>query len=246
MSLLDTFKKIDTAFSNNVIVQAVKKVTDVTTPLIASTSLAILPKINTIPKALGVISAPIAVNALASSPQLRKDVVTNIPKVVNAPSELGKDIGSFYQNPSLEGATKILTENKGILGATALATGVLGAGGLLTVANIASTRANTKAIKDSVNLSVKDGIGEISKVSGVGGVIPTNSTATIPSTSLGSSEIPLTPPTQVLGKEANTTRSRRRNKRTSKSGQSSSVKVNVYNRILSPTKNYIKGRVLLN
>lgn len=97
-------------------------------------------------KAAVVIAAPIATSAVLQSPKLQKAIV-NAPKSL---ANVGSNVGNLIENPSIENAKKLVTENPIIAGGAALAGIAAVGGGLGLAANTVAMMGNTKAMKNEM------------------------------------------------------------------------------------------------
>jgi len=127
-------------------------------------------------KVIGGVVAAVGIPAITSSPKLQTDII-------NAPASaqnFGGNIGELIQNPSLEAAKNVITENPivaGVVGA-----GILGAVGLGT-ATLVSNISNTLATKENTR-AVEAGL--VSSQPAVYTTLPTNNL------------IPTTPATETI------------------------------------------------
>jgi hypothetical protein len=109
-------------------------------------------------KILGGIAAIPVASAVIKSPKSQVAIINTISKTPESLVNLGSDVGTFVENPSLKNATNIITENKyaaGFLAAAALTSGGLASFGL------ASNALNTQAIRQNTESVKQSGIQEI-------------------------------------------------------------------------------------
>lgn len=162
-------------------------------------------------KIVAVAATPVVIGAVASNPSL-------IGKTARAPKELsqfGSDVGGFVKNPSIESAKNI------IKGSPLISTGIAAAGIAAIgpgLANTIATAANTRALNRST--------------------IESSPPFIVPSENFVASSIPLTPETQVLGREVKSGVARKSRRLTTVSRSNSpSVRISLLNQ-----NTYIQGR----
>lgn len=175
----------------------------------------------------GVVGAPVIAGTVAKDPT----IVTKVPgKVI----EFEKDLYKASKEPSLSSFADVLKENKEVslfLGATALA-----AGGA-TAVNAYNTFSNTQAIKENTEATQKvidNTLNPDDKKTKITDVLPTNNIKvpeTVIPTATGTSLVPLTPETQVLGKSVrSSTIKKHKHRKTTPTGN---IRININNQTKS-------------
>jgi hypothetical protein len=149
-------------------------------------------------------SGLVAGGALSTSKKTRQAVVDTPSNLVN----FGENIGEFVENPSLEKAKDIITENPLI----AAGAGLIGAAALGKAGTIATSLINTSAIKEQTSILKENA------------ALP----AVIPTTNNGFSPLPVTPSTQVLTAGSTSVKKYKRKVKESPR-QTQSLRVNIYN-----------------
>jgi len=171
-------------------------------------------------KAATIVAAPIVIGAVSSNPGL-------VAQAGTAPSQLsefGKDIGAVTKNPTVQGFKDVFVNSPVLSTGTALL-GIAAIGGGTAAA--ISTIANTRAIKENTRA--------INAPTAPVGVLPTSPAMDLPTspqsgTIAAPQEQPLTPETQVLGKEVKSpTRSIAKRRSTPKASIANAVRVNIFN-----------------
>lgn len=172
----------------------------------------------TVPQAIGLaVAAPIAAGAIISEPKTVTRTAGGVTNFEGNLYNLGKD-------PSIDNIKQTFKENP------IIASGVAAAGALAVgtgVSGVVATVLNTKAVKENTEASL--GGGPL-------GLLPDNSSTT-PQPDSGGSMVPLTPETQVLGREVKTATVMRKRKASKKRQSATNVRVNVLNQ-----QTYIQGR----
>ena len=157
----------------------------------------------------------VVVPAVIQNPQIAS-------KAAQAPSELakfGSDLGKLSKDPSVEGFKGLVEESPVISGAVAGGALILGGAAVRGAANIASTAANTRAIREATALAeAGNPVTALSALPTVSGPEPS-----APQTQ------PLTPATQVLGREVSTSQPRKSPRKRVAAPRPPSVRVQVLN-----------------
>jgi len=169
--------------------------------------------------ALTTIVAPAVVSAAAT---------TGLKKSASIVADIPKDTSNFASNlvsiSSLEDVKDLAKENPILTGATVAGVAAITGKGIVSavsgIANTIATKENTQAIKESAVTATS--------------ILPTSQSL---------SNVPLTPQTQVLGKEVGSSRVSRRS--TSPKGKvsstSNSLRVNIYNQSRLQNTKFIKS-----
>jgi len=146
-------------------------------------------------KVLTVAATPLVASALVSQPKAAS-IILSAP---SAAARFGGNASDFIANPTLQGAKKVASESPLITGALALGTvATIGSGLSGTIA----TALNTQAVKKNTQASTN--------------ALPTSppiSTAIPVEAKAANTMVPITPATQVIGREASVTSPRARSTR---------------------------------
>jgi len=178
-------------------------------------------------KVAAVVAAPVVVGAVAANPNL----ISQAAQTPKALSQFGGNVGTLIKDPSLSNAKQVIEDNP-VISAGVAAAGALAVG--RGVSGLIASGLNTAAVKENTQAAL--GALPSNPVSSVPRNLETAITSLTPAEDAGPSSLPLTPETQVLGREVKTAsvvKPRRRKAAT----RAPDVRVNVLNQ-----NTYIDGR----